>query len=265
VRNGDLRTVGLVATRSAEKNQRIRPKSTLDEMVKTCSDIGGVGIVIAHSGTMIGVMLDESEPGFYEKHRALLESAVMRGTARIGYQSRRWLIVVPGSHYRDSSTSWARCTEFDPRTGQLGRRKRLCVDAGDVGDAELVTRTDQLDRCAQRRRGRPARGGRPEAAVRQREVHQGSPDEDSRRPDAEIEVAAALTHEHIKTLQSEQASRPQAREPGGDNEYIRAFHVGPSCDQNQSKAVVATTLPMNLHRSFASPPAMNWNPADWQY
>ncbi|CAM3698313.1 kinase [Kibdelosporangium persicum] len=89
VRNGDLRTIGLVATRSAEMNQRIRPKSTFDDMVKTCSDIGGVGIVVAHSGTMIGVMLDESEPGFCEKHGALLESAVMCGTARLRYQSRR--------------------------------------------------------------------------------------------------------------------------------------------------------------------------------
>lgn len=54
---GDLATIGRVATRSAVLNQRIQHHRALPALVRTCRDIGGVGVAAAHSGTVIGILL----------------------------------------------------------------------------------------------------------------------------------------------------------------------------------------------------------------
>ncbi|MFC9912503.1 kinase [Streptomyces sp. NPDC127197] len=63
----DLAEVGAVATRSAEMNQALWPKRTLPAVQRICADVGALGVVAAHSGTMLGVLLDTADPDYVEK------------------------------------------------------------------------------------------------------------------------------------------------------------------------------------------------------
>ncbi|MFF2378428.1 lyase family protein [Streptomyces xiamenensis] len=67
VREGDLPEVGRITTRSAELNERRRPRRGLAEIREICREIGGLGLVVAHSGTMLGVLLDEDDPELSRK------------------------------------------------------------------------------------------------------------------------------------------------------------------------------------------------------
>ncbi|MGW3199180.1 GHMP family kinase ATP-binding protein [Streptomyces sp. NPDC001118] len=62
VRDGDLSAVGAVATRSAVMNSKIRPHSSLGDMQCICREIDGLGLVAAHSGTMLGILLAADDP-----------------------------------------------------------------------------------------------------------------------------------------------------------------------------------------------------------
>jgi uncharacterized protein involved in propanediol utilization len=64
---GDLATVGRVSTRSALLNQKLRRKRTLRRLIRACHSIGGLGVVVAHSGTAIGVLLADSDPAYQKK------------------------------------------------------------------------------------------------------------------------------------------------------------------------------------------------------
>ncbi|MEV6808885.1 kinase [Streptomyces sp. NPDC051132] len=72
VARGDLAEVGAVATRSALMNQVLRPKRTLEVMTGICRQVGGLGVVVGHSGTCLGVLLDTSDPSY---PRRLVEAA----------------------------------------------------------------------------------------------------------------------------------------------------------------------------------------------
>ncbi len=61
---GDLAAVGAVASRSAVMNQALWPKRTLPEVLRICADVGGLGVVAAHSGTMLGILLDRADPAY---------------------------------------------------------------------------------------------------------------------------------------------------------------------------------------------------------
>ncbi|MEO3777247.1 kinase [Micromonospora sp. B11E3] len=67
VRAGDLAEVGRVSTRSAVKNQRLRPKRLLTGLQEICRGLGGLGVICAHSGTSLGILLDTAEPGYADK------------------------------------------------------------------------------------------------------------------------------------------------------------------------------------------------------
>ncbi|MEU8087057.1 kinase [Micromonospora sp. NPDC049101] len=69
VRTGNLTEVGRVATRSAEMNQRLRPKRLLAALRATCRDVDGLGVVCAHSGTTLGILLDGTETEYRSKLR----------------------------------------------------------------------------------------------------------------------------------------------------------------------------------------------------
>jgi uncharacterized protein involved in propanediol utilization len=58
----DLPEVGRVATESARMNQVLRHKRSLEPMIRICEEIGGLGVVIGHSGTSLGILLDTSAP-----------------------------------------------------------------------------------------------------------------------------------------------------------------------------------------------------------
>ncbi|MBM0274707.1 GHMP family kinase ATP-binding protein [Micromonospora tarensis] len=59
---GDLPTVGRISTRSAVLNSKARIRHDLDALRRACHDVGGLGLVLAHSGTMLGVVLEADDP-----------------------------------------------------------------------------------------------------------------------------------------------------------------------------------------------------------
>jgi uncharacterized protein involved in propanediol utilization len=59
----DLDAVGKVATRSTVLNQALLPKRHLAAMLSICEEKDALGVVCAHSGTVIGVMLADDRPG----------------------------------------------------------------------------------------------------------------------------------------------------------------------------------------------------------
>ncbi|MFD5424223.1 kinase [Streptomyces sp. NPDC127084] len=62
VADGDLATVGRISTRSAELNVLVRPRAGLARLRDACREADGVGLVLAHSGTMLGVAFAADDP-----------------------------------------------------------------------------------------------------------------------------------------------------------------------------------------------------------
>jgi uncharacterized protein involved in propanediol utilization len=62
VAGGDLPGVGQVATASAVMNARSRRRMAIEPVLRACADVGGYGVVAAHSGTMLGVLLRGDDP-----------------------------------------------------------------------------------------------------------------------------------------------------------------------------------------------------------
>lgn len=54
---GDLRTIGEISTRSAVLNQELLPKTYLESLLEVSRRYGALGVVAAHSGTSLGVLL----------------------------------------------------------------------------------------------------------------------------------------------------------------------------------------------------------------
>lgn len=83
LRAGDAAAIGRVATRSAHLNQRLCRKRTLNAMTALSAEIGGVGVVAAHSGSAIGLLLPHDVPGF----RSRLAEAINR-CGQLGHSER---------------------------------------------------------------------------------------------------------------------------------------------------------------------------------
>ena len=58
VARGDLRTLGEISTRSAIMNQEVLPKNHLDLLLDIRRRYKALGVVVAHSGTQLGLLLD---------------------------------------------------------------------------------------------------------------------------------------------------------------------------------------------------------------
>jgi uncharacterized protein involved in propanediol utilization len=67
VRNGDLRGVGQVSTRSTVMNSKVRTRRDLDHLKRVCAEVDGLGLVLAHSGTMLGILIAGDDPDRYAK------------------------------------------------------------------------------------------------------------------------------------------------------------------------------------------------------
>ncbi|GGO51948.1 GHMP family kinase ATP-binding protein [Streptomyces lasiicapitis] len=63
----DLAEVGRVATASARMNQVLRHKWSLEPMIDICEAVGGLGVVVGHSGTALGILLDTAAPDCHTK------------------------------------------------------------------------------------------------------------------------------------------------------------------------------------------------------
>ncbi len=67
VARGDLRSLGEVATRSAILNQEVLYKAHLNLLLELRERYDALGVVIAHSGTHLGLLLDPNSPNYLSK------------------------------------------------------------------------------------------------------------------------------------------------------------------------------------------------------
>jgi uncharacterized protein involved in propanediol utilization len=89
IQAGDVATIGHVATRSALLNQRLNPKRLLSAVLEISSQIGGVGVMTAHSGTTVGILLDEKDPDYPRRlHRAAAACAALAAHVSIDHSLR---------------------------------------------------------------------------------------------------------------------------------------------------------------------------------
>jgi uncharacterized protein involved in propanediol utilization len=73
---GDLPAVGRISTRSAVLNSKSRARYDVDALQRACHEVDGLGLVLAHSGTMLGVVLGADDPelaGKIQHMRAVCE------------------------------------------------------------------------------------------------------------------------------------------------------------------------------------------------
>lgn len=63
----DTAAIGYVATRSAIMNSALRPRGHLDTTIAEARSIGALGVVVAHSGTTIGMLLADTDPDYPRK------------------------------------------------------------------------------------------------------------------------------------------------------------------------------------------------------
>lgn len=67
IKTEDLKTIGEVSTESAILHQSINPKKYLDYFLNIAETVGATGIVVAHSGTYMGIIMNTSNPDYREK------------------------------------------------------------------------------------------------------------------------------------------------------------------------------------------------------
>ncbi len=73
LRDGDLRSVGAIATRSAEINQRLLPKRSLGALIGVASTVDALGVVATHSGTCLAILIDALAEDSGDRIRAAAE------------------------------------------------------------------------------------------------------------------------------------------------------------------------------------------------
>lgn len=66
-KNNNLKLLGEVTTKSAILNQKLLHKKTLDTMLRICRKINGLGIVTAHSGAYMGILISNTDPSYLQK------------------------------------------------------------------------------------------------------------------------------------------------------------------------------------------------------
>jgi uncharacterized protein involved in propanediol utilization len=76
VGRGDLPEIGRIATRSAELNQQLLPKRTLAAARAAAEEIGAIGVVVAHSGPMLGLLIADDDPAHGPKCAAAREACL---------------------------------------------------------------------------------------------------------------------------------------------------------------------------------------------
>lgn len=67
IREQNVQAIGRIATRSAELNQKLNPKQTFGDFIALCEEIRGLGIVAAHSGTCLGILLSPQDHRYHQQ------------------------------------------------------------------------------------------------------------------------------------------------------------------------------------------------------
>lgn len=88
VRARDTRAIGRVATSSAIRNQAFCRKRQLPELIDICRGVGGLGVAVAHSGTVLGVLLDERDPAYPDRLSAARQACAGLGAVTVDRSAR---------------------------------------------------------------------------------------------------------------------------------------------------------------------------------
>lgn len=75
VHERDAVLLGHVATASARINQRFLPKRHFDALQQISRDLGGCGVQVAHSGNLMGILIDPKEPDAAARTTAIAMAA----------------------------------------------------------------------------------------------------------------------------------------------------------------------------------------------
>ncbi|MDX8522731.1 GHMP family kinase ATP-binding protein [Mesorhizobium dulcispinae] len=70
---GDTASIGRIATASALLHQERVPKEHLNSMRKVSEEVGALGVIVAHSGTVIGILLDRTARDFPRKLQSVVD------------------------------------------------------------------------------------------------------------------------------------------------------------------------------------------------
>jgi len=84
IRLGDVRLLGRVATASAVINEHFLPKPKFREVLRTVESVGALGVAVAHSGTVLGVLFDPQDRELDRKSEQL-----GKGLRRLGVSDVR--------------------------------------------------------------------------------------------------------------------------------------------------------------------------------
>jgi L-threonine kinase len=84
IRFCDLDALGEVATRSAVLHDKLRPRPLLPRMRQIAGQVGALGVLCTHSGTLLGLLFAEDRPEFpYQLARARHECGRLPGTVSV--------------------------------------------------------------------------------------------------------------------------------------------------------------------------------------
>jgi uncharacterized protein involved in propanediol utilization len=98
----DARLVGRAATASAQINQRHLPKPQFDLCRKLAEKVGALGVQVAHSGTLVGLLFDpedEALNGRVKEARALISE--LRGGPIWRFRSASEYLSIPSAEMTD--------------------------------------------------------------------------------------------------------------------------------------------------------------------
>ncbi|MEU9861978.1 GHMP kinase [Streptomyces sp. NPDC047971] len=79
VATGDARLLGEVATASARRGQQLLAHPEFDDLTVIARRVGAVGVQIAHSGAVAGVLFDAAAPGLRHRVRGCLRALDAHG------------------------------------------------------------------------------------------------------------------------------------------------------------------------------------------
>jgi uncharacterized protein involved in propanediol utilization len=79
VRTQDPRLLGRVATASARISQRYLPKAKFDRVLRLAEEVGALGVQVAHSGTVVGLLFDPAERAVEERIRRTRQAVLALG------------------------------------------------------------------------------------------------------------------------------------------------------------------------------------------
>jgi uncharacterized protein involved in propanediol utilization len=83
----NLPEIGRIATRSAEMHAKARIRPGFGDLRRACAEIDGLGLVLAHSGTMLGIMLSADDPELATKEKHVREAYTSLGGEIAIYRS----------------------------------------------------------------------------------------------------------------------------------------------------------------------------------